>query len=445
MTSAAVYSSLSRVAESLPDPPAPIGIYTCGVTPYDSPHLGHARAAVIFDAFTRFLRHRGNAVTYLRNITDIDDKIIERSGGEDVKSFAERYIGEYHAMVRALGCLPPDGEPRVTDHMPEIIALIGQLVANGTAYASRGSVYFSVRAFPRYGSLSGRNVDELLSGTRLDPGDEKQDPLDFALWKAEKPGEPSWSSPWGPGRPGWHIECSAMAMKYLGETIDIHGGGQDLIFPHHENELAQSEAATRKTFARIWMHNGLITLKSQKMSKSLGNVLSVTDLIRDHGSRVLRFYLLNAHFSSPLDFSEDRLRETKTALDRFATFPVGSVESTRAGQGPSAITHDFLAALEDNFNTARAFAVLFDAVAAGNRADAAARAGIAAEIRACGEIIGMELFPPRETDAGIERLIAERNAARVARDFRKSDEIRNLLSQKGVIIEDTAQGTRWRR
>jgi cysteinyl-tRNA synthetase len=446
-----IHDSFSREPVELPAPPGKIRLYVCGVTPYDVPHLGHARAAVVFDAFTRWLRRRGNEVVYIRNITDIDDKIIDRSAAlrdaganGDWRALVERCIDEYTRMTTTLGCAPPDREPRVTEHVPQIIDLIQTLVAGGHAYASGGSVYFAVRTFEPYGRLSGRRVDELVAGAAEAAGDDKKDLLDFALWKAAKPGEPSWDSPWGPGRPGWHIECSAMALHYLGSGFEIHGGGNDLIFPHHENEIAQSEAATGERFTKIWMHNGLITLQDRKMSKSEGNTLQPSDLAARHGAATLRFYLLNAHYRSPIDFHEDRLRDAKSALERFATLIV-SDDKPVATESTRRIGEDFRAALEDDFNTARALGVLFEAVKEANKSDQAARDAAAAAIRECGEILGLDLIPARSADAEIDRLVEERLAAKRARDFSRADAIRKALSERGFILEDSAQGTRWRR
>ncbi len=441
-----LYSSLSRGFRDLPAPPASVGLYVCGITPYDNPHLGHARAAVVFDAFVRFLRHRGNAVTYVRNVTDVDDKIIDRAQGGDIVAFTRPFIDAYRRMTEALGCLDPDHEPRVSGHIPEIRALVERLVARGYAYEAAGSVYFAVRSFPAYGELSGRNVDDLISGARVEPGEEKRDPLDFALWKAAKPGEPSWPSPWGAGRPGWHIECSAMSMKYLGETFEIHGGGNDLVFPHHENERAQSEAATGRPYALTWMHNGMITLENRKMSKSEGNTLSPSSLIDRHGSRTLRYYLLSVRYGSPLDVAEERLREARAALERFETFVVtGEGEPDAAARGVEA---EFTASLEDDFNTAAAFSVLFEAVKTGNKGTQEERNALAGSIRRCGSILGLDLIPGAghdEGDAEIDALVEERNRARRERDFARADEIRKALAARGITIEDSKEGTRWRR
>ncbi len=453
-----LHDSLSRGLSLLPAPPDPIGLYVCGVTPYDHPHLGHARAAVVFDALVRWLRHRGRTVTYVRNITDIDDKIIARAiamganatGAPDILSFTEPFIASYQQMCADLGCLPPDHEPRVSEHIPQILALIERLFDAGIAYEAAGSVYFSVRKFPSYGRLSGRSLDDLIAGARVEPGEEKRDGLDFALWKAAKPGEPQWASPWGPGRPGWHIECSAMSMHYLGETFALHGGGLDLLFPHHENERAQSEAATGRTYASSWIHNGLVTLGERKMSKSDGNVVGIPELLARHGATVLRYYLLAVHFASPLDASPERFEEACAALDRFATL---GGNPNAAGARDHALYDETVAAvragLDENFNTPRAFAALFEAVREANRAPEgerqAARDAAACAASDAGRWIGLELLPAPQDDAEIDRLVADRNAARAARDFARSDALRKELADRGIIIEDTPQGTRWRR
>ncbi|MGB3399428.1 MAG: cysteine--tRNA ligase, partial [Candidatus Deferrimicrobiaceae bacterium] len=309
-----VFNTLgNRKEEFVPVTPKRVKIYACGVTVYDLCHIGHARANVTFDIIVRYLRYRGYEVTFVRNFTDIDDKIIQRANREktDYLTISNRYIKAFYEDFDRLGLVRPDAEPRATDHIPEIIDLVERLIAAGKAYAVNGDVYFSVRGFAEYGKLSGKNTEDLLSGARVEVDDRKKDPLDFALWKASKPGEPSWPSPWGPGRPGWHIECSAMAMKHLGETFDIHGGGKDLVFPHHENEIAQSEGATGKPFARYWIHNGFVNVDSEKMSKSLGNFFTLRDVLGKVKPDVLRFFLVSSHYRSPIDYTERSLAEAK--------------------------------------------------------------------------------------------------------------------------------------
>ncbi|OGL00429.1 MAG: cysteine--tRNA ligase, partial [Candidatus Rokubacteria bacterium RIFCSPHIGHO2_02_FULL_69_13] len=305
-----VFNTLTRKKEELvPLRPGEIRMYVCGVTVYDLSHIGHGRSALAFDVIRRYLRYRGYEVRFIRNFTDVDDKIIKRAHEEGVPpgELAERYIEEYRKDMAALGILPADVEPKATDHIPQMIKLIERLVAKGVAYPLDGDVYFEVKRFPRYGRLSGKNLEELQAGARVEVDERKRDPLDFALWKASKEGEPAWPSPWGPGRPGWHIECSAMSMQYLGESFDIHAGGEDLVFPHHENEIAQSEAATGRPFVRYWIHNGFVNLGAEKMSKSLGNVLTLKELLRHHEPEALRFYLLGTHYRNPLDFSTERV------------------------------------------------------------------------------------------------------------------------------------------
>ena len=313
------FNTLSRRKEDLaPDHGGEMRIYVCGVTVWDASHIGHGRSAIVFDVIRRYIRHRGYAVKFVRNFTDIDDKIIRRANQEGVSAqeISERYIAEYRADLASLGVLPADVEPKATEHVPQMITLIERLIRQGVAYPVEGDVYFEVRRFPGYGKLSGKNLEELQAGARVEVDERKRDPLDFALWKATKPGEPAWKSPWGDGRPGWHIECSAMAMQYLGETLDVHGGGEDLIFPHHENEIAQAEAATGKPFVRQWMHNGFVNLAAEKMSKSLGNTLTIRDLVRRHDPEALRLYLLGTHYRHPLEFADERIGEAGRALAR---------------------------------------------------------------------------------------------------------------------------------
>lgn len=443
-----IYDSLSRTTVDLPPTDKPLGIYVCGITPYDEPHLGHARAAVLFDAFIRFLRSTGRTVTYVRNITDVDDKIINKAGS-NFQELVERYVSRYHEVLNALDCAPPDVEPRVSEHMPEILSLITDLIDRGVAYEAGGSVYFSVNSFSEYGRLSRRDPDDLISGTRVELESEKRSPLDFALWKTAKPGEPFWPSPWGNGRPGWHIECSAMARRYLGDSFEIHGGGLDLIFPHHENERAQSKCCTGVEPAHIWMHNGLITLNDTKMSKSLGNTLAVDSLIDQYGAQTVRYFLLSTHYASPLDVSEDRFVEIGRALERFQTLDA-AVRDTELPKDheerTDRIRAEFIDALEDNFNTPKAFGILFESIRHANTSDKSDAAAIAKAIHDSFDIIGIRLKSTEdEPDSEIEKLIAERQEARKTRDFARSDEIRDELLERGIILEDTPEGPRWRR
>ncbi|RMH58580.1 MAG: cysteine--tRNA ligase [Candidatus Hydrogenedentota bacterium] len=445
-----LYDTLTRKPLALPPAPGPIGIYVCGITPYDSPHLGHARAAIVFDALVRTLRELDYTVRYIRNVTDIDDKIIARAAEREVSPvcLADQYTKEYASVVKRLGCLPPDVEPRVSDHIPDIIALIEKLLEQGHAYSAAGSVYFSVHSFPSYGKLSGRRIEELLEGTRVEPGEGKRHPLDFALWKRAKSGEPSWESPWGTGRPGWHIECSTMSMKYLGKTIDIHGGGIDLLFPHHENERAQSEAATGRTFARIWLHNGLVTVNGTKMAKSLGNAFSVEQLLDEFDGNTFRIAVLMTHFAHPFDFSRRKMEEARQSLNRFFTLLPPEANPRESGPIVPAIRRSFLEALRENFNTAKALAVLFEARKNAGRESLQQRLKVARTLYECGRILGLDLFPTLANDeenSEIHRLVKERESARREKRFDVADRIRKELAERGVILEDTPEGTRWRR
>ncbi len=332
-----IYNTLTRQKEPFtPLVPGEVGMYVCGVTPYDVSHIGHARSALVFDVVARYLRDRGYRVTFVKNYTDVDDKIIARANQLKVPiaELTERYIKAYEDDMAKLGVMPPTKAPRATEHIPEMVELIERLVSAGSAYVVDGDVYFEVARFPAYGRLSGKNLDELLAGARVDVNERKRDPRDFALWKAAKPGEPSWPSPWGPGRPGWHIECSAMAMKYLGETLDLHGGGEDLVFPHHSCEIAQSEAATGKPFARFWLHNGFVNLGSEKMSKSLGNTLTIEALLKRHDPEALRLYLLQTHYRNPVEFTEEGVAGMRRPLERFRELvdDLGSTTGRRGGQ-----------------------------------------------------------------------------------------------------------------
>jgi cysteinyl-tRNA synthetase len=411
----------------------------------------------------RYLTWRGFDVLFVRNITDIEDKIIAAANeaGESVETLAEQMAKRFSDAYTALGVLQPDVEPKATEHIPEIIALIETLIERGLAYESEGDVYFSVRSMSGYGKLSGRDPDELRSGYRIEVDEAKQDPLDFALWKAAKPGEPEWGSPWGPGRPGWHIECSAMAAKYLGEDFDIHGGGTDLIFPHHENEIAQSEGATGSVFCRYWLHNGMVNLGGEKMSKSTGVVVDLATLLEEQGGRPLRLLYLRAHYRSPLDYSEELLSEAAEALDRLYRFG----ERAEAGPpDPDAISR-FVEAMDDDFGTPQAVSLLFDLVREGNRildegGDAASIAGAVAEIV---EVLGLDDastpgghsvdladLAERFGISGDERLILEtlvalRNRARAEKRFDEADAIREELDRVGVILEDGPHGTKWLR
>ncbi len=354
----------------VPAEPGKIGMYVCGATVQSEPHVGHGRYAVAFDVIRRYLVWRGNKVTYVRNITDIDDKIIAAAAeaGEKVEERAERMASIFEETYKSLGVLPPDIEPKATEHVPQMLTLIERLIDRGLAYpAPNGDVYFAVRAFERYGRLSRQRPDELLAGARIEVTEAKNDPLDFALWKAAKPGEPSWDSPWGPGRPGWHIECSAMAAHYLGADFAIHGGGNDLVFPHHENEIAQSEGASGETFSRFWLHNGMVNLSGEKMSKSTGRLVGLLEAVAEYGGATMRLFYLRAHYRSPLEFSEDLLAGAATSVERIRRFVLRAPATGRKPSADSSIVDRFVAAMDNDFATPEALAVVFDGITEANR------------------------------------------------------------------------------
>ncbi len=474
-----IYNDLSRQKEEFqPLRPGTVRMYVCGMTVYDLCHLGHARVMVVFDVVARYLRARGYALTYIRNITDIDDKIIKRANerGEPFHALTERFIAAMHEDAAALGVLPPDAEPKATDHIAEILDMIARLIARGHAYvADNGDVYYDVRSFPGYGRLSGKSIDDLESGARVEPGEAKRDPLDFALWKTAKPGEPAWDSPWGPGRPGWHIECSAMSTKALGDTFDIHGGGADLTFPHHENEIAQSEGATGHPFVKYWMHNGFVRINDEKMSKSLGNFFTVREILARYRPEEVRYFILTSQYRSPLNYDEEHLEQARGALTRLYTalrgLPAGD---PAAGAG---FAERFYAAMDDDFNTPEALAVLFDLAREINRLrkdQGSAAAGLGAALRRLGEVLGILQDDADEwlkggvqvagsgglqagsaavtatgevaySDQHINELIEQRLAARQARNWAEADRIRDQLKAQGVLLEDGPQGTSWRR
>jgi len=463
-----IHNTLSgRLEELVPLVPGKIGMYVCGVTVYDRSHVGHARALVTFDIVYRYLRYAGYDVTFIRNFTDVDDKIIARAqqAGISTKDLVDTNIRSFAEDMAVLGCLSPTLEPRATQHIPEMIEIIEQLIAKGLAYPADGDVYFAVDKFPGYGKLSKRNLDDMQAGARIEVDERKRHPMDFALWKASKPGEPWWDSPWGKGRPGWHIECSVMATKYLGQPFDLHGGGTDLIFPHHENEIAQSEGAKGCLFARYWMHNGMVTIDKEKMSKSLGNFMTVQEAAARVGGEALRLFVIGTHYRSPLDFFEERLDEAAGNIRRLyealaradAALPVELVAAD-----DTAISQ-FRAAMDDDFNTARALGVVFETLRALNRAldegDTAKAAPLRAALRELGAVLGIVQGDPHAflerarrdhleskelSPAEIERLIAERVAARKARDFKRADQIRDELKEKGIVLEDTPTGTMWK-
>lgn len=479
------HNTLSGHKETFgPGRPGKVSLYVCGITAYDYCHIGHARAAVVFDVLVRFLRFSGYEVTFIRNFTDIDDKIITRAreSGLDSRTVAEKFIAAYYEDMDQLGVLKADIEPKATEHIQPMQDLIQKLLDTGHAYATPdGDVYFRVRSYPDYGRLSGRNIEELKSGARIEPGEAKEDPLDFALWKQSRPDEPSWPSPWGKGRPGWHIECSAMSEKYLGLPMDIHGGGQDLAFPHHENERAQSEAATGKTFVKYWLHNGFVRVKSEKMSKSLGNFITIRDILQDYRPEVLRFFLLGKHYRSPLDFSWENLQETERSLKRLLQTRLQTElalqnQKWSSQNLPPDMAEEYQSAanlwrkcLEDDLNTAGALGHLFSQNRLINRLldqkqlrkSEEGRRVLSAfvhELDQLAQIFGLPLGDPRSmltelrrskaqrnqiSIETVEQFIAKRQKARQGKDFEQADAIRDQLSAMGVSLMDTPEGPDW--
>jgi cysteinyl-tRNA synthetase len=456
-----IFNTLTRQKEPLaPIEPGKVRMYVCGMTVYDYCHLGHARVMVAFDTVVRYLRHAGYEVTYVRNITDIDDKIIKRAqeNGETVEILTSRYIDAMHEDERALGVMPPDQEPKATRSIAEIIAMIKTLEQRGYAYVgSNGDVFYAVARFQAYGRLSGKNLEELRAGERVGVDEAKRDPLDFVLWKMAKPGEPSWDSPWGAGRPGWHIECSAMSTCCLGHHFDIHGGGMDLQFPHHENEIAQSEGATGETFVNLWMHNGFVRVNEEKMSKSLGNFFTVRTVLGQYRPEAVRFFILNSHYRSPLNYSDEHLDEANAALTRLYTALRGLQP---AGNSPAALDYvrRFEDAMQDDFNTPVAISVMFDLAREINRqktADPAEANRLAGTLIDLGRILGLLQEEAEDFFQGvggsgsdneeIEALVQSRLDARRAKNWAESDRIRDLLKSRGIVLEDGPNGTVWRR
>jgi cysteinyl-tRNA synthetase len=474
-----VFNSLTQKKEPfVPIAPPNVGMYVCGVTVYDLCHIGHARAGVVFDVIYRYLAFAGYDVTYIRNVTDIDDKIINRANEKGIawNAVAETFTAAFHEDMKRLGLADPTGEPKATDHIDEMLEMIGRLIEKGHAYESDGSVYFAVKSFPEYGILSKRNLDDLMSGARVDVNETKRDPLDFALWKGSKPGEPTWDSPWGPGRPGWHIECSAMGRKYLGETFDIHGGGKDLVFPHHENEIAQSHASSGVAPVRYWIHNGFVTVAAEKMSKSLGNFFTIRDLLVDNDAEALRLFLLGAHYRSPIDFSDAYLVDAFKNLARFYdlfTF-ADTFADVAAGEESESMRAAFTEAMDDDFNTATALAGLNAELRRLNQArtdlgrmkkssDQYAKGvarflGDVATLRKLGDVLGLFARPAAAFVAAakekklaeialsadeLESMIEARTAARGRKDFVTSDRIRDELAARGIALQDGPDGTTW--
>ena len=472
-----VYNTLTREKEEFkPLEPGKASIYCCGVTPYNDPHIGNARPFVTWDVVRRYLEKKGYAVRYVQNFTDIDDKIIRRAkeAGETWKELADHYIAAYFKAMDALNVRRADAYPRVSEHIADVLAVIEKLIEKGYAYELEGDVYYSVERFEGYGKLSGRSLDDMQAGARVGVDERKHHPMDFALWKAAKPGEPSWDSPWGKGRPGWHIECSTMSMKYLGETFDFHGGGSDLIFPHHENEIAQAQACTGDdhSFARYWLHNGFITIHDEKMSKSKNNFFTVKDILEKYAGEVVRFFIVQTHYRSPLDFTDERLAEAKTSLTRLKNSWDNAAElSSRKDEGAGSAKSLLAAAMEakaafyeamdDDFNTALAISHIFslskeiniyyNEITTGAAAfDAANFAKVRAVYAEMAEVIGIFEAKEEKADDGLvdslmELLLNLRQKAREEKNWALADHLRDELKARGVVIEDTPQGARWKR
>lgn len=454
-----IYNTLTRQKEEFkPIHPGKVGMYVCGVTIYDHCHIGHGRTFVAFDVVARYLRYAGYDLTYVRNITDVDDKIIKRAAETQVTcdDLTERLIGDMHQDFDALGMVRPDIEPRATAHIGEIIAMVQLLLDRGHAYvADNGDVMFIVDSFDEYGRLSGQDLEQLQAGARVDVVDAKRNPLDFVLWKMSKPGEPTWESPWGPGRPGWHIECSAMNSKHLGNHFDIHGGGSDLQFPHHENEIAQSCCAHGGDYVNTWMHSGMVMVDKEKMSKSLGNFFTIRDVLAHYDPETVRYFLMSGHYRSQLNYSEDNLKQARAALERMYT-ALRDLPLAPAAGGDEQVAR-FKEAMDDDFNTPEAYSALFDLVREINRQkaeDIAVAAGLGARLRELGAVLGILQQDPDaflkgdEADdevAEIERLIAERNQARADKNWAAADAARNRLTEMGIVLEDSAGKTSWRR
>lgn len=461
-----LYNTLTRAKEEfVPLEAGKVKMYVCGPTVYNYIHIGNARPAIVFDTVRRYLEYKGYEVKYVSNFTDVDDKLIRAAKelAEDVPTIANRFIDAYFEDVEALGCRHADVHPRVTENMDTIIQFIQELVNKGYAYASEGDVYYKTKEFEEYGKLSHQSISELRHGARIEVGEKKQDPLDFALWKAAKVGEISWDSPWGKGRPGWHIECSAMARKYLGDTIDIHAGGQDLSFPHHENEIAQSEALTGKPFSKYWLHNGYININNEKMSKSLGNFILVHDIIQQYEARLIRFFMLSVHYRHPINFNEELLQSTQNGLERIQTSYLNLKHRLQSSSNLaenderwikelSQFRKQFEEAMDDDFNTANAVTVLYNLANFANQyllEQHTSKQVIEALIKELNDlfgIMGLSLDMQEDLlDEEIDSLIQERIDARKNRNFARADEIRDELKARNIILEDTPQGPRWKR
>ncbi|MFO7556090.1 MAG: cysteine--tRNA ligase [Desulfobacterales bacterium] len=472
-----VYNTLSRQKEIFePIEPGKVRMYVCGPTVYDSSHIGHARSVVVFDVIARYLKAVGYQVVYVRNFTDVDDKIIDKANqmGIDSSAVAERFIREFYEDMDALNVERATVEPRATEHIDQIVQFVEKLIKAGFAYQVDGDVFFSVEKFKEYGKLSGRKLEEMEAGARIDIDERKNNPFDFVLWKSAKPGEPSWESPWGEGRPGWHIECSVMSSEYLGETFDIHGGGKDLCFPHHENEIAQSESISGKLFVKYWIHNGFVNINQEKMSKSLGNFMMIKDVLKNHHPEVIRLFLLSNHYRSPIDFTEKAMDEARKGLDKMYALLL-RVDHTMGFESnqeiePGDCWQQFCEAMDDDFNSARGIGIIFETVRKVNRMldqyensgsdpiKQTIRSGLADVLR-IGNILGILLEKPavyfdkeqtqildqKSVDpAVIEKMVEERNAARKTKNWKKADQIRNQLAEMDVILEDRPEGTVWK-
>ena len=461
-----IYNTMSRTKEEfVPIEEGKVRMYVCGPTVYNLIHIGNARPMIFFDSVRRYFEYKGWKVNFVSNFTDVDDKIIKAANAEGVESsvISERYIEECKKDMAGMNVRPATTHPKATDEIGGMIEMIETLIEKGFAYEVNGTVYFRVRNFKEYGKLSGKNLDDLESGSRtllVTGEDEKEDPMDFVLWKPKKEGEPFWESPWGQGRPGWHIECSVMSKKYLGEEIDIHGGGEDLIFPHHENEIAQSEAASGHVFSHYWMHNAFLNINNVKMSKSLGNFLLVRDISKQYDLSVLRFFMLSAHYRSPLNFSPELMEAAKNGLDRIHTAMkrlkdetgkgIPGAESQQERAAREAFTYRFEEAMDDDFNTADAISVIFEMVKYAITLDAKETTAegwnaLRANLLQLADILGIEEPKEELLDADIEALIEERQAARKAKNYARADEIRNELAGKGILLEDTKEGVKWKR
>lgn len=462
-----IYNTLTnREEEFVSLEPNKVKMYVCGPTVYNFMHIGNARPIIVFDTVRRYLEYKGYEVNYVTNFTDVDDKIIKRANEEGVETteISERYIKEALVDMEGLNVKPATHNPKATEEISGMVDMIETLIKKGNAYPKNGSVYFRTRSFPGYGKLSNKKIDDLEAGARVNVNDEKEDPLDFVLWKPKKEGEPSWCSPWCDGRPGWHIECSVMSKKYLGEEIDIHAGGEDLIFPHHENEIAQSEAANGKSFARYWMHNGFLRIDNEKMSKSLGNFVTIRDVGKKYDLNILRFFMLTAHYRGPINFSEELMEAAKAGLLRITTavenmnFLLEKVEEKELSEAEKEVLRkaeafrgDFEAAMDSDFNTADAITAIYGLVKLANTefsAESAKEAisavkGLVLELSS---VLGVKVEQEKEIlEEEIEALITERQEARKAKDFKRADEIRNQLLEQGIVLEDTREGVKWKR